>query len=86
MARRTEVNDFNLRRLKSEVEIMRLGVVRTVHDLRREEDVFGLKITVNETGLVQDGESIKELAGENLDELRTEATKLVLFDKLIKVG
>lgn len=55
-------------------------------NLRHEENVFGFEVTVDEAGLIEDCEGIEELSGENLDELSAKATKLVLFDELVKVG
>ena len=50
-----------------------------------EENVLGLQVTVDETRLVEQRKTIKQLLRKDADQCGAETSELVLLDQLVKI-
>ena len=54
-------------------------------NLRLQQDVLWFQIAVNEPRFLEHGQSVQQLAHEDLDQLRAQTLELILLDQLVKV-
>lgn len=54
-------------------------------NLRFQQDVLRLQITVDQPCVLEDGESVKKLCSEYFDQLGAEPTERVLLDEFVKI-